>query len=180
MGSNLSIYNAIAYTDGRYVTFTGAPPPIEDTGGPLFEDISGSLLPGISRWAISLGGEAVRLARRAKLFAEHGDRPLPAFVDVRQRPPLPSRRVARVHGDAERLELLARAAAELVVGERGEEEARAAEIDELDGRDRPTAGGLLPRLERGHDLAGRGRVVDAGELHPLDMADDGNLHDLTS
>ena len=63
LGSNLSIYNAIAYTDGRYVKFTDAPPPIEDTGGPQFEDISGSLLPGISKWAISLGGEATHRAR---------------------------------------------------------------------------------------------------------------------
>src|SRR5215471_18901401 len=63
LGPNLSIYNAIAYTDGRYVKFTDAPPPIEDTGGPQFEDISGSLLPGISKWAISLGGEAIHRAR---------------------------------------------------------------------------------------------------------------------
>jgi iron complex outermembrane receptor protein len=70
VGSHLSIYNAIAYTDGRYVTFTGAPPPLEDTGGPQFEDISGSLLPGISRWAISLGGEATR---RARLFERSGE-----------------------------------------------------------------------------------------------------------
>jgi iron complex outermembrane receptor protein len=70
VGSYLSIYNAIAYTDGRYVTFTGAPPPLEDTGGPQFEDISGSLLPGISKWAISLGGEATR---RARLFERSGE-----------------------------------------------------------------------------------------------------------
>jgi iron complex outermembrane receptor protein len=70
VGSHLSIYNAIAYTDGRYVKFTDAPPPIEDTGGPQFEDISGSLLPGISRWAISLGGEATH---RARLFDRSGE-----------------------------------------------------------------------------------------------------------
>ncbi len=70
LGSRLSIYNAIAYTDGRYVTFTDAPPPLEDTGGPQFEDISGSLLPGISKWAVSLGGEATR---RARLFQRSGE-----------------------------------------------------------------------------------------------------------
>jgi len=70
VNSNLSIYNAIAYTDGRYVKFTDAPPPIEDTGGPQFEDISGSLLPGISKWAISLGGEATL---RARLFEWSGE-----------------------------------------------------------------------------------------------------------
>jgi iron complex outermembrane receptor protein len=58
IGRHLSLYSALAYTDGRYVTFTDAPPPLEDTGGPQFLDISGSLLPGISKWAVSLGGEA--------------------------------------------------------------------------------------------------------------------------
>jgi hypothetical protein len=31
-----------------------------------------------------------------------------------------------------------------------------------------------------HDLAGAGHVLDARELDPLDMTDDGDLHDLTS
>jgi iron complex outermembrane receptor protein len=56
----VTVYGSGAYTDARYVTFTDAPPPLEDTGGPAFEDISGSLLPGISRWAFSIGGEAAR------------------------------------------------------------------------------------------------------------------------
>jgi iron complex outermembrane receptor protein len=56
----LSLYGAAAYTDGKYVTFTDAPPPIEDTGGPQFEDISGTPLPGISKWAVSVGGEGSR------------------------------------------------------------------------------------------------------------------------
>lgn len=54
----LSIYGALAYTDGKYVTFTNAPPPLEETGGPTFKDISGGELPGISKWAASFGGEA--------------------------------------------------------------------------------------------------------------------------
>src|SRR4029453_61237 len=60
LGPNVSLFGAGAYTDGKYVTFKDAPPPLEDTGGPQFEDISGSLLPGISKWALSLGGEGVR------------------------------------------------------------------------------------------------------------------------
>jgi iron complex outermembrane receptor protein len=56
----LSVYGALAYTDGRYITFTDAPPPLEQTGGPQFVDISGSLLPGISKWAFSLGGQYER------------------------------------------------------------------------------------------------------------------------
>ncbi|HEY7057371.1 MAG TPA: TonB-dependent receptor, partial [Vicinamibacterales bacterium] len=70
---SLSLYGAIAYTDGRYVTFTDAPPPLEDTGGPPFVDISGSVLPGISKWALSIGGEYGRAAtifgRSGQLFA---------------------------------------------------------------------------------------------------------------
>jgi len=57
IGGPLSVYATGAYTDGRYVKFTNAPPPLEDTGGPQLEDISGSLLPGISKWAFSYGGE---------------------------------------------------------------------------------------------------------------------------
>lgn len=53
----LSIYGSAAFTDGKYVSFPDAPPPLEDTGGPQVKDISGSDLPGISRWAFSVGGE---------------------------------------------------------------------------------------------------------------------------
>ena len=53
----LKLHGNAAHTDGRYVRFTDAPPPLEDTGGPQFEDISGSILPGISKWAASVGGE---------------------------------------------------------------------------------------------------------------------------
>lgn len=56
-GDNLSFYGALAYTDGIYVKFTNAPPPLEETGGPTFKDISGGQLPGISKWAGSWGGE---------------------------------------------------------------------------------------------------------------------------
>ncbi len=69
IGGNLSIYGAAAYTDGTYVTFTDAPPALEHTGGPQFEDISGSLLPGISKWALSLGGE---YGHRTTLFGRSG------------------------------------------------------------------------------------------------------------
>src|SRR5262249_17540328 len=47
VGTHLSLYGALAYTDGKYVTFVDAPPPLEDTGGSPFEDISGTRLPGI-------------------------------------------------------------------------------------------------------------------------------------
>jgi iron complex outermembrane receptor protein len=67
---NLSLYAAAAYTDAKYVTFTGAPPPIEDTGGPALEDISGSDLPGVSKWAVSFGGE---VTHPASFFGRTGD-----------------------------------------------------------------------------------------------------------
>jgi iron complex outermembrane recepter protein len=57
LGDRVSLYTAVTYTDGRYLSFTDAPPPLEDTGGPQVKDISGSVLPGISKWAYSLGGE---------------------------------------------------------------------------------------------------------------------------
>jgi iron complex outermembrane receptor protein len=52
-----SAYAASAYADGRYVTFTDAPPPLDLTGGPQFVDASGTVLPGLSKWASSAGAE---------------------------------------------------------------------------------------------------------------------------
>ena len=73
VGRKVSLYGAAAYTDGIYVTFTDAPPPLEETGGPQAKDISGSRLPGISRWALSLGGEYVHpaslLGQAGEVFA---------------------------------------------------------------------------------------------------------------
>jgi len=55
---NFSFYGAAAYTDAKYVSFTNAPLPLEETGLlPPFKDISGGKLPGISKWAGSLSGE---------------------------------------------------------------------------------------------------------------------------
>jgi iron complex outermembrane receptor protein len=57
LGARVSLHGAAAYTDGIYVSFPDAPPPLEDTGGPQVKDVSGSVLPGISRWAFTIGGE---------------------------------------------------------------------------------------------------------------------------
>ncbi|MFN7913868.1 MAG: TonB-dependent receptor [Vicinamibacterales bacterium] len=62
-GKRLSFYAAAAATDGTYVSFTDAPPPLEETGGPQVKDISGSLLPGISKGAVSFGGEWAEAGR---------------------------------------------------------------------------------------------------------------------
>jgi len=53
-----SFYGAAAYTEAKYVRFTNAPLPLEETGLlPPFKDISGGKLPGVSKWAGSFGGE---------------------------------------------------------------------------------------------------------------------------
>jgi len=63
-------YAAVAYTDGKYVSFKNAPVPLEETGAAsAFKDISGGRLPGISKWAGSLGGE---LNFAGKLINEEG------------------------------------------------------------------------------------------------------------
>jgi iron complex outermembrane recepter protein len=69
---DLSFYGAAAYTNGKYISFPDAPPPLEETGGPQVKDISGSLLPGISKWAVSFGGQyeiaQYLLSRQGKYF----------------------------------------------------------------------------------------------------------------
>jgi iron complex outermembrane recepter protein len=66
VNNNLSFNGAVAYTDGKYVKFTNAPVPLEETGKKddankdvAFKDISGGDLPGISKWAGSVGGEVL-------------------------------------------------------------------------------------------------------------------------
>ena len=60
---HFTFYGAFAYTDAKYVKFTNAPLPLEETGSTkggvqvAFKDVSGGKLPGISTWAGSLGGE---------------------------------------------------------------------------------------------------------------------------
>lgn len=62
-GNNFTFYASGAYTDAKYVRFTNAPLPLEETGLTVdgvqvaFKDISGGVLPGVSKWASSIGGE---------------------------------------------------------------------------------------------------------------------------
>ncbi|WP_428232106.1 TonB-dependent receptor [Flavobacterium sp.] len=70
ISEHLTINGAATYTDGKYVKFTNAPLPLEETGAPVaFKDVSGTDLPGASKWAGSLGGE---LSDRAKFFGNSG------------------------------------------------------------------------------------------------------------
>lgn len=72
---HLTVNAAATYTDGKYVKFTNAPFPLEETGTTVggvqvaYKDVSGTDLPGASKWAGSLGGE---LSDNAKFFGNAG------------------------------------------------------------------------------------------------------------
>jgi len=60
----LSFNGAVSFTDGKYISFKNAPLPLEETGlkdannnAVFAKDISGGALPGISKWAGSVGSE---------------------------------------------------------------------------------------------------------------------------
>jgi iron complex outermembrane receptor protein len=76
----LTINAAVAYTDGKYVSFTNAPLPLEETGKTIidgtgktvqkaFTDASGGVLPGISKWNATAG---IDLSTKGKLFGITG------------------------------------------------------------------------------------------------------------
>ncbi|MCV2486525.1 TonB-dependent receptor [Flavobacterium sp. SH_e] len=75
INSHVTINGAATYTDGKYVKFTNAPLPLEETGLTVdgvqvaYKDVSGTDLPGASRWAGSLGGE---LSDQARFFGNAG------------------------------------------------------------------------------------------------------------
>ena len=64
IGTHFVLRGALAYTDGKYVSFPDAPVPLEETGGAATsKDISGQPLPGISKWGASFGGEVTAALR---------------------------------------------------------------------------------------------------------------------
>jgi len=73
-GRNFSFYASGAYTDAKYVKFTNAPLPLEQTGLTIngqsvyFENVSGTQLPGVSKWTTSAGAE---FATDAKFVSEN-------------------------------------------------------------------------------------------------------------
>ena len=75
LGDNLRFNVSFAYTDGEYARFTNAPLPLEETGMTVdgvqvaFKDVSGGVLPGISKWAGSLGGE---YSKKGKFWGSRG------------------------------------------------------------------------------------------------------------
>ena len=70
VNKNLNFNGALSYTEGTYVSFKNAPLPLEETGAPVaFKDVSGTDLPGVSKWAGTLGGE---LSDDGKFFGNTG------------------------------------------------------------------------------------------------------------
>lgn len=66
VSKHLWLYGNLAYTDAVYLKFTNAPVPLEETGATKsFKDISGGPLPGVSKWAGSVGGELTSNTRKA-------------------------------------------------------------------------------------------------------------------
>jgi len=62
VNENLSLYGSVAYNDGQHVKFPNAIPSLEQTGvgglgAPERVDISGSALPGLPKWGVSVGGD---------------------------------------------------------------------------------------------------------------------------
>ncbi|MBU3715322.1 MAG: TonB-dependent receptor, partial [Ferruginibacter sp.] len=87
LNNHFSLYGNLAYTDGKYVSFKNAPLPLEETGKTVpaptptnpsatksvnFKDISGGVLPGISKWVVSFGGEAVT-GNKNSLLGQQGE-----------------------------------------------------------------------------------------------------------
>lgn len=64
-------YANLAYTDGKYDSFRNGPCPLERIGASTAAcDLSGKELPGVSKWAGSLGGEYRRTAELGRFAGE--------------------------------------------------------------------------------------------------------------
>lgn len=69
--NNLRFSASASYTDGKYVKFTNAPVPLEETGGEnTLIDVSGEELPGISKWSFTTGLEGFV---KANLIKQEGE-----------------------------------------------------------------------------------------------------------
>jgi iron complex outermembrane recepter protein len=69
------IYGGLAYNDGKYISFTNAPLPLEETGKTVdgkqvaFKDISGGNLPGVSKFTGSFG---IELSKTSTFLSKTG------------------------------------------------------------------------------------------------------------
>ncbi|AYN68374.1 TonB-dependent receptor [Euzebyella marina] len=68
----LTFFTSVSYTEGNYIKFDNAPVPLEETGigGNELKDISGEVLPGISKWSFSSGVEG---SAQAKIWRKQGE-----------------------------------------------------------------------------------------------------------
>ncbi len=66
INDHVTVYANLAYTEGKYLSFTNAPVPLEETGSSTsFKNVSDGDLPGISKWAGSIGGEIQSSIKKA-------------------------------------------------------------------------------------------------------------------
>src|SRR5436305_2035609 len=105
-------------------------------------------------------------------LAERRDRALVRVVEVDERAAraLPGA-LHRFHTHAELAEPVDHLRRDVVVAERGVEDALARQPCELNGRHGTAARGLDESVRRLHDLAGARHALDANELSPLEVAD---------
>lgn len=69
--NHIQLNGSFSYTDAIYVEFTSAPVSLEETGGEApNKDISGEVLPGISKWAGSVNAEVFN---EANFIGQHGE-----------------------------------------------------------------------------------------------------------
>tara|TARA_R110002050_G_scaffold291417_1_gene445863 strand:+ start:2870 stop:5428 length:2559 start_codon:yes stop_codon:yes gene_type:complete len=70
--NHLRFISSVSYTDAKYIRFSNAPVPLEETGsgGNELKDISGAVLPGISKWSFTSG---LDLYTKATFFDQAGE-----------------------------------------------------------------------------------------------------------
>ena len=112
---------------------------------------------------------------RHEALAHDRDRPLAVPVELREAAALgPLSRSGVELDPVPALELVPRGGRDAVVAQRREEHGLPRELAQLDSGDGAAACGLAEPRARVDDLARFREVVDDGELHPLDVADDAN------
>ena len=113
-------------------------------------------------------------AERLEPLAERRDRALAPIVDERDSTSRRDGARGRFHAHTELLQTIERAPPGFVLAERRDEQRIAGQARELHGSDGAAAGRLLEGVLSVDHLAGLRHVLDARELHPLDVADRGD------
>src|SRR5204863_1958689 len=112
---------------------------------------------------------------RAQPLPDDGDGSFTRPIDERERPPLGFRAKRRLDAQSEYAKLLGGTVAELVVAQRGEEDAGVAgQLAHLYRGAGSAAGRNLPGLRCVNDLSSTGNVVDVREFDPFHVAHHGD------